>query len=253
LNNKYSIDPIDYYQFKNKIFPKLKTQLLQNTKIYQKQNDEARINRISDLLYTHAVNNNLTAFQFNSFLSNELVKLSAEEGTEPAEEEKQKSNSANFLKEVVKMLENKKITINENPEINFPGLLAAYSADGKTGYSLENNVLSQEDVYKIVLAQRDPLFGIRLTSFFGNVDYSSTTLPSSLKDNLSQGVTPSAPLDELNQGNSELANYKKGEILPGVVLHLKISSIDYSSDSKYAKVRFQVGISQTILPDGGIT
>jgi hypothetical protein len=139
------------------------------------------------------------------------------------------------------MISNRRITLDTTAEKNFPDLLAAYSSDGLTGYSLKNNVLSQEDVYNFVLAKRDTMFNTDFLEVPANVDDELVST-----EELTPGFsTVYGQLDEISAKDENMSSYKKGEILPGYTLKLRLVDLDYTSDSKYAKVSLQAGIIET--------
>jgi hypothetical protein len=232
LNVEYGIDPIDYYQLQNILLPQMEENILHNASPDSKQKFSRKINLLEKQLEEQKMQKHLDSFRLNRMLA---ATLNDEGLTDEKDMEL-------VVSQVAKMLANRTLILNENPDIDFVGLLAPYSPDGKTGYSDKDkqNILSQDDLNKLFLAKRD---------YLGNSDLLSP-------DDLSQGeeknigdVEPTKqeylPLDVYVPKNECLPSFAKNEIVPGYTLQAKIISIDYTSDSNVANVNFQIGISKT--------
>jgi hypothetical protein len=231
LNTEYGIDPIDYYQLQNILLPQMEENILYNASPDSKQKFSRKINLLENQLEEQKIQKHLDSFHLNRMLAAAL-------NDEGLTDEKDMELVAS---QVAKMLANRTLILNENPDIDFVSLLAPYSLDGKNGYSDKDkqNILSQDDLNKLFLAKRDYLGNSELLS-------PNESSQSEISNDDTKPVKEEyLPLDAYVPKTEGLSSFAKNEIIPGYTLQAKIISIDYASDSNAAKVDFQIGISKT--------
>jgi hypothetical protein len=178
----------------------------------------------------------LNNFNFNNYL------FSAFNTFEKESKEYVENEQSIIANEIVKMVNNKSIILNKDS--SFTKELAAYSASGKDGLdAADNSILSQEQVYKLILAKRDLLGNVNLEkpSDEEKLNGESTGL------NFSQNYKP---LDAYVSDVEGCPSFLENEIIPGYTLHAKITNLDFTSDSNFASVDFQLGFSSTGGLDG---
>jgi hypothetical protein len=228
LNKKFNIDPIDYHQFKDVLLPQVEERILNNVSVKERTEYARKFNFLENNARDKILNSHLNSFQLNNFLAANLN----EEGLSEDKEIELVSI------EVTKMIVNKTLIINENPDFDFIGSLAPYSVDGKTGYK-NTDILEPNDLNKLFLAKRDYLGNSPLLSPDKQTsqDIDASTIHESKQEYL--------PLDTYIPSTEGLSRFEQNEIIPGYTLHAKIINIDYATNSEKAKVSFQLGISKT--------
>jgi hypothetical protein len=228
LNSKYSIDPIDYHEFKDILLPQAKEKILNSASVSQKPQLTRKFNFLESQMEDKILHKHTNSFYFNEFLASVL--------NDQGLSEKQKLENAGSY--AAKMICEKLLILNKNPEVDFVSLLASYSADGKTGYE-EKNILDSKIVNKLFLVKRD---------FLGNVDLENPNWgdnpenPGEIGDIVNQDYLP---LDKYIPIMEELPSFEENEIIPGYTLHAKIVNIDGDTNSDVANVKFEIGISIT--------
>jgi hypothetical protein len=233
LNKKNNIEVIDYNQFENVLLPQIKDRVLNNVSVKEQPELNQKFKVLESQAKSKILGKHLNSYKLNKFLASSF-----------SEQENSADKDLELAAiQTVKMISNKSLIVDENPGIDFVGLLAPYSKNGKTGYS-ENSVLSPDDLNKLFLAKRDYLVG----SDFLAPD--EQMVPETEESDIpSQGY---ARLDEYIPRNDGVAKFTKNEIIPGYTLHAKISNLDYTSNSDVVKVGFQIGISKTESLDNDI-
>jgi hypothetical protein len=231
LNNRYNIDPIDFHQFEDVLLPQVKERFLKNASVGEKAELTRKFNFLESQAKSKILGKHLDSFKLNRFLADALN-----------EDEISNDKDLELVSiQVAKMVTNKTLIVNEVPEIDFPGLLAPYSADGKTGYESKEgkNVLSPDDLNKLFLAKRDLLGdSTLLTPDDTSVDEANDNIGGDVRQDY-------APLNTYTPTAEGMPKFAKNEIIPGYTLHAKITNLDYESDSNLAKVGFQIGVSKT--------
>jgi hypothetical protein len=229
LNKKYNIDPIDYHQFKDILLPQVKERILKSVSVVERSVLERKFNFLENNAKDKILNSHLDSFELNKFLAANLN----EEGL--SEDKEMELVSI----QVTKMLNEKSLIVNENPDFDFISSLSPYSLDGKTGYSEKDskNILSQGDLNKLFLAKRDYLNNSDLLSPDDQITFDDG-------DKI-ENETDYAPLDAYVPDVEGMPEFGKNEIIPGYTLHAKITDIDYATNSKETKVSFQLGVSKT--------
>jgi hypothetical protein len=236
LNKKNNIEVIDYNQFENVLLPQIKERVLNNASVKEQPELNQKFNTLETQAKSKILGKHLNSYKLNKFLA--------------ASFNDQENSIDKDLElaaiQTIKMISNKSLIVDENPIIDVPGLLAPYSADGKTGYS-ENSVLSPEDLNKLFLAKRD---------YLGDTIMLQPDENSNLSDDFyyieEKNDQNYLPLDKYIPIVEGMPEFAKNEIIPGYTLHAKISKLDYTSDSDVVKVCFQIGISKTNSLDENI-
>jgi hypothetical protein len=231
LNSLHNIEPIDYYQFETVLLPQVKENFLHSVSREELPNINQKFNILKKQAKTEILNKHLNSFELNKFLASSL-------NNEGLTKEKEME----FVTiEVMKMITNKFLVLNENPEIDFTSLLAPYSETGAEGYSNKNNknILEQKVLNKLFLAKRD---------FLGNTEMLKPDDRAQANEEITIDKIKEQellPLDKYIPATEGMPTFEENEIIPGYTLHARIISIDYATNSEVANVGFQLGVSRT--------